>query len=117
MKSKVSFEGVGEVAATFFAESGVKAGQVVKLSGDGTVAACGAGDRFCGVALSVREGCAGVQTGGYAAVNCADSTVTVGYVTLTADVNGGVKKKSADDAGQEFLVVADDGAGIITIKM
>ena len=117
MKSKVSFEGVGEVAATFYAEEGVRLGQVVKVSGDSTVAPCGAGERFCGVAASVRGGCAGVQTGGFATVRCADSTVTVGYVSLTADGSGGVRKAGAGDRGQEFLVAADDGAGIITIKM
>lgn len=117
MKSKVSFEGVGEVAATFYAEEGVKAGQVVKVSGDATVAPCRAGERFDGVAASAREGCAGVLVGGFTAVKCADSAVTVGYVSLTADGDGGVKKAGTGDSGQEFLVVADDGAGIITIKM
>jgi len=115
MKSKVSFEGVGEVAATFHADAAVKAGQVVKLSGSAAVAPCAAGERFCGVAATgCKGGCAGVQTGGFAQVSCADSTVTVGYVSLTADGSGGVKKASG---GQEYLVVADDGAGTIVIKL
>ena len=117
MKGKVSFEGVGQVAATFYAEEGVKGGQVVKVSGDAAVGPCAAGDRFDGVALSAREGFAGVQTGGFVSVKCADSAVTVGFVSLTADGNGGVKKAGSGDKGREFLVVADDGAGIITIKM
>lgn len=58
-----------------------------------------------------------VQTGGFAQVSCADATVTVGYVKLTGDGSGGVKKAGATDAGQEYWVVADDGAGTITIKM
>ncbi|MFQ7450703.1 MAG: hypothetical protein ACLRNQ_03900 [Flavonifractor plautii] len=44
--SRISFEGIGEVAATFACGEGVKAGQVVKLTGDGTVGPCGDGERF-----------------------------------------------------------------------
>ena len=111
---KVSFGGIGEVVATFYAGETVKAGQVVKMSGDSTVAACAAGDGFCGAALSCECGCAGVQVEGFAAVSCGDSSVTVGKVALAADGNGGVKKTAG---GQEYWVVADDGAGTITIKM
>lgn len=118
MKNKVSFEGIGQVAATFHAGSGVKAGQPVKLSGDSAVEPCAAGERFCGVALTdAKDGCAGVQVSGFTAVGCSDSAVTVGYVSLTADGSGGVKKAGAGDAGAEYLVAADDGAGTITIKM
>lgn len=115
MKNKVSFEGVGEVVATFHADDGVKAGQVVKLSGNAAAAPCADGERFCGVAVTdCKSGCAGVQTAGFAQVSCADSAVTVGYVSLAADGSGGVKKAAG---GQEYLVVADDGAGTITIKL
>ena len=61
--SRISFEGIEEVAATFACGEGVKAGQVVKLTGDGTVGPCGDGERFCGVALSAGEGFAAVQLG------------------------------------------------------
>ena len=118
MSKKVSFEGIGDVVATFYADGAVKGGQTVKSSGDSTVKLCAAGERFCGVAAGAdREGCVAVQTGGFAQVSCADSTVTVGYVKLTADGTGGVKKAGSGDAGQEYWVVADDGAGIITIKL
>ena len=36
--NKVSFEEIGAVAATFFAQKEVKAGQVVKMTGNGQVA-------------------------------------------------------------------------------
>ena len=122
MGKKVSFEGIGEVACTFFTEGTVKGGHVVKISGDSKVKACAAGERFCGVAIGdAKDGFAAVQIGGCAQVKCADAAVTVGYVNLTADGNGGVKKVStatgSTDQGQEYLVMADDGAGIITIKM
>lgn len=118
MSKKVSFEGIGEEVVTFYADGAVKGGQVVNCGGDSTVKACGAGERFCGVAVAPdRGGFVGVQTGGFAQVSCADATVTVGYVKLTGDGSGGVKKAGTSDAGQEYWVVADDGAGTITIKL
>lgn len=107
--SKVSFEGIGEMVATFYAGTGVAAGKVVKMgSTEATVAACDAGDRFLGVAVNVAGGYAGVQMKGFTKVACNDSNVTVGYVNLAADANGGVKKVS--EGGEEHLVVARDTA-------
>lgn len=118
MSKKVSFEGIGEEVVTFYADGAVKGGQTVKCGGDSTVKLCPAGERFCGVAVAPpRGGCVAVQTGGFAQVACADATVTVGYVKLTGDGSGGVKKAGTTDAGQEYWVVADDGAGTITIKL
>lgn len=117
MKNKVSFEGIGQTAATFFAADGVKAGAVVKLSGDAAVAPCAAGEKFSGMATTdAKDGCAGVQVRGFAVVDCADETVTAGYVSLTADGNGGVKKAGTGDAGAEHLVVSVD-SGVATILM
>lgn len=116
MSGKVSFEGIGEMSATFYAQEGVKVGQVVKLSGADTVGPCAAGDRFCGVAESVREGCAGVRLGGFVELACEDTGVTVGYVKLAADGSGGVKKAAASAAGQEYLVVRV-GSGSVCVKM
>ena len=118
MNKKISFEGIGELVATFYAGEGVKMGETVKVSGDSAVAPCDAGEKFCGVAATEpRGGCVGVQVSGMAQVKCADGSVTVGYVNLTADGNGGVKAAASGDKGGEYLVVADDGAGTITIKM
>ena len=114
MNNRVSFAGIGEVMATFYAGEDVKAGHVVKLGGDSTVAACADGEGFCGVAVSVKEGCAGVQVEGFADLSCSDSGVAVGRVALAADGSGGVKKAAG---GQEYWVVANDGAGTITVKM
>ena len=41
----VSYEGIGQWAATFACD-GVSAGQVVKVSGNGTVAKCAYNDGF-----------------------------------------------------------------------
>ena len=78
--SRISFEGIGEVAATFACGEGVKAGQVVKLTGDGTVGPCGDGERFCGVALSAGEGFAAVQMGGLIRVAASGGALTEGWL-------------------------------------
>ena len=106
--SKISFEGIGEVAATFACGEGVRAGQVVTVSADGTVGACAAGGRFCGVALSAEDGYAAVQVGGFAVVPVSGEGVTAGLVKLSADGSGGVKLDAG--AGTEYLVAAVDGA-------
>ena len=77
--SRISFEGIGEVAATFACGEGVKAGQVVKLTGNGTVGPCGDGERFCGVALSAGEGFAAVQLGGLIRVAASGGALTEGW--------------------------------------
>ena len=71
---KLSYEGIGQWAATFACD-GVSAGQVVKVSGNGTVAKCADNDGFEGVVLSVaRDGKAcSVAMGGM---------VTVSYTEL-----------------------------------
>lgn len=54
--SKFSFEEMGAVTVSFAADTGVKGGQVVKVTEDGTVGPCADGDAFCGVALEARNG-------------------------------------------------------------
>lgn len=105
--SKISFEGIGQQVATFEAAAGVTAGHVVKMADNGKVSKCSEGDDFCGVALNVRGGCAGVQLRGFVTLNCA-GTETVGYVNLVADGSGGVKK--AASGGVTTLVVSVDAA-------
>ena len=103
MSSKISFEGIGEVVATFACGAGVAAGQVVKVTADGTVGTCSAGEKFCGVALSAEDGYAAVQLGGLVKVPVSGGSVTAGWVKLSADGSGGVKLDST--AGTERLVV------------
>ena len=85
----ISFDGVGAVVATFEAAAGVAGGQVVKLTGNGTVGPC---------AVS--------GTG-----------LTVGRALLAADGNGGVKAAASGAAGAEVLVVSveEDGTAVICL--
>jgi hypothetical protein len=109
----VSFEEIGRLAVTFAAGETLAAGQVCKVSGNGAVDACAEGEDFCGIAEGVRNGVAAVQVAGFATVAVSGS-VGVGYVSLCADGQGGVKAGS----GREYLVVSvDENAGTAVIML
>ncbi len=102
---KVSFEGIGEMVATFPVTAPVEKGCVVKLDEAGAVAPCGSGDEFIGVAVNARQGFAGIQFAGLTQVAYTGAAPGCGWVKLTADGNGGVM---ADEDGRTYLVVAID---------
>lgn len=99
----VSFEEIGRLAVTFGHE-GCEGGQVCKVSANGSVAPCAAGERFCGVVEGVRGSHAAVQVAGFVTVAVTGS-LNVGYVNLCADGQGGVQ----EGQGREYLVVSVDG--------
>ena len=107
---KISFEGIGQWAATFACGNDVAEGQVVKISGNGAVGTCAAGDGFCGVAAAVgsdKAACA-VVMGGMVTVPYSGSEPALGWSGLSADGAGGVK---ADTAGQKYVVADVDATG------
>ena len=106
----ISFEGIGQWAATF-ACGETAVGQVVKVSGNGTVAKCADNDGFEGVVLSVaRDGKAcSVAMGGMVTVSYTGASApAAGWNSLAADGSGGVK---ASSAGRSYLVVDVDTSG------
>ena len=113
--SKISFEGIGEVAATFVCGEDVAAGEVVKVTGNGSVDVCTAGEKFGGVALTVDSGHSAVQVEGLVKVKLGESHgVAVGWNHLLADGSGGVKKDAAQTpTGREHLVIAVDSDGAV----
>ena len=113
--SKISFEGIGEVAATFVCGEDVAAGEVVKVTGNGSVDVCTAGEKFGGVALTVDGGHGTVQLEGLVKVKLAASHgVTAGWNHLLADGSGGVKKDGASTpTGREYLVISVDSDGAV----
>lgn len=50
----ISYEGIGEWCATFVCGA-VSEGDIVKVSANGTVGKCTAGDGFCGVVSAVAH--------------------------------------------------------------
>jgi hypothetical protein len=101
----IAFDGIREVVVTFLATEDTKAGDLVKISDQGTVSPCKAGETFFGQVLSLEEDTAAVQMGGFVTVNCASGCPALGYVTLAADGAGGVKTAST---GKNTLVVSTD---------
>lgn len=105
---ELSFNGFGEDAATFAAQTDVTAGAPVKMTANGTVGACAAGDSFCGVALNTRGGYAAVQLCGYAVLPYDGTAPAVGWQTLSAAAGG--KLQTAATGGRQMLVVDVDTA-------
>lgn len=101
----VNFNGLEENVVTFEADSTVtQAGMLVKMKASGTVEACSAGDSFCGVAVNVRDGYAGVLVKGY--VSCpANAEISVGYQKLACS---DVSTVSQNESGREYLVIDSD---------
>ena len=111
----VSFEGVGQICATFLG-SGLTEGKVVKLSQNGTAAPCKTDDPFCGVVLHCGDGACTVQVRGFVSVPYSGTAPTVGWCALAADGQGGVK--TAASGGMKLLVVdVDATAKTVTVML
>lgn len=112
----VSFDEIGQVCVTFAQGTGVGKDQVCKVSGNGTVSGCGAGDKFCGVAVSTREDYVGVVVGGFVTASYTGTAPAVGYTALAADGSGGVKADATN--GRQVLVVSvDTEASTVTMYL
>ena len=98
----------------------MKGGQVVKVSANGTVGPCTAGDKFCGVALEPRAGAAGVQVAGFVQVSCTGS-LSVGPALLVADGQGGVKAAGSQsvtpESGGQVVIPAPAGVSALVVSV
>ena len=102
----VSFQGVGQVCATFLG-GGLTEGQVVKMSGRETVGACGDGDGFCGAAVCCKDDACSVQVGGFVTVKYSGTVPGVGWADLCANGSGGVRSAAEADTGSVRCLVVD----------
>jgi len=107
----MEYKGFMENVVTFEAQDGVKKGDLVKVVESGKVAPCAAGDKICGVCLSVNSGYAAVQVTGYVNVPVTGSVVT-GFVKIAATGDG---KAQTNENGREVLCITtdEDTAGFI----
>jgi len=108
----VSFNGIGQVCATFPCENAAE-GHAVKLDTAGAAVECADGDRFCGAALCCRDGACTVQVRGFVTLPCSSGAPALGWTALAADGKGGVKPS----AGSPEYLVADAADGMITILL
>lgn len=113
---EISFEGIGQVYATFEAEPGVEPGMAVAMTGNGKVGLGEAGATLCGVALTVKNGMAAVQVEGMAKVACSGTVPQVGVNDLACDGSGGVSVVTEGGSGHLAVWVEPDG-GAAVIKL
>ncbi|MBQ8943745.1 MAG: hypothetical protein IJ050_04510 [Clostridia bacterium] len=107
-----SFEGFNEGVLTFSCEDEIICPAPVKMSANAGVAACGQGEKFCGVALNCKNGDAGVCLTGAVTLPYSGTAPAAGYAKLAANGEGGV---SASTGGREYLVLdTDTAAGTVT---
>lgn len=112
----VSFNGFGEKLLTFKNASAVTAGYPVKVSANDTVAACSAGDSFCGFAVESDSAYACVKLGGVVTAQYSGTAPTVGFIKLAAAASG--KVAVAASGGREYLVLAVDSTeGTVTFSL
>lgn len=111
---KLAFDEIGQVCVTMECGSDTS-GKLCKMSTDGKVAACAAGDKFCGFVESVRGGYGAVVLRGFVTAKYTGTAPGVGFAGLSANGTGGVK---ADSTGSSYLVVArDTAAGTVTFLL
>ena len=101
-----NFNGFDEKVLTFECDTEINAGTPVKISANGKVAACAAGDRFIGIALGSRGGYASVMVGGFITLPYTSTAPATNYAKLVADGNGGVKVDATN--GTEAVVISVD---------
>ena len=116
----ISFDGIGEVIATFAAEdaAALAPGDAVVMTGDGEVGLGETGGQLCGVVVTVAgDGYAGVQIDGLAQVNYSGTTApAVGWELLSTDGTGSVK--AVETGGVACLVISvDEEAKTAVIKL
>jgi hypothetical protein len=105
--NKISFDGVGQVLATFLVDGEAVSG-VVAMTGNGTVGLGKEGEAPCGVLLGAEgDGLGAVQVEGFTTVSYSGQAPSVGYAALSCDGQGGVVK---NDNGRLCLVVSVDEA-------
>lgn len=109
----VSFNGFGDMLLTFESAAAITAGYPVKMSANGTVAACSAGDSFCGFAVESDDEYASVRVGGVVTVSYSGTAPTVGYAALEAAASGKVAV-SADGTRSYLVLSVDATAGTVT---
>ncbi|MGI6270629.1 MAG: hypothetical protein ACOYKJ_08905 [Candidatus Howiella sp.] len=100
----ICFRGYNESMTTFKAADGLTVGMPVIVTANATVGKGTAGAAICGVARSVREGIASIQTNGYVELPYTGTAPTLGVGSLVCDGDGGVKTGT----GRSVVIVEVD---------
>lgn len=112
---KVSFEGLGELVASFYKGSNAEKGKLVKLSANSTVAATSDGEAFVGMCIHSDDAFADVMLSGCITCTYTGTAPVVGYAKLVSAGGGSVKTAAS---GREYLVLnVDASASTISFVM
>ncbi len=104
----ISYEGIGQTAATMKASGSLKPGMAVTVAAGDTVGVGSDGALPCGVILTAADGMAAVQLSGLARVSYSGTAPAVGWATLAGDGKGAVK--TVTSGGVKLLVLSVDTA-------
>lgn len=102
----ISYEGIGQTAATMKTAGSLTPGMAVTVTADDTVGVGSDGALPCGVILSAADGVAAVQLSGLAKVGYTGTAPAAGWATLAGDGKGTVK--TVTSGGMKVLVLAVD---------
>lgn len=103
--SNISFKGFNNNCMTFNAGESAEIGAPAALDENGKIVNAEADEKFLGVICNVRNGITGVQLEGYTELKYTGSAPTLGWDSLSADGNGGVK---VDANGVPYRVLKVD---------
>lgn len=109
-----AFQEIGQVCVSM--ACGIEAAdKMCKVSGNGAVSPCAAGDKFCGKVVSHRGGYGAVLVRGFVTADYTGTAPGLGFAALSANGSGGVK---ADSNGNSYLVVdCDSTAKTVTFLL
>lgn len=109
-----NFRGLNAEVATFNCDSSVTTkGQLVKMSGSGSVSKCADGDLPIGVTVNVKNGYAAVQIRGFAEI-AQDGTISaVGYQSISACDDQTLASNTTNGIEKLVLERSTDKVGIL----
>lgn len=85
-----SYEGIGQVVATFANPEGIEPGMAVTIVDNDTVGMGYEGDFLCGVVLTAEGDVCAVQVGGFVKVRYSGTSAGVGFEQVGVDGSGGI---------------------------
>lgn len=102
----ISFNGIGDITATFYGD--VEEGDIVKVSSSKTVTKAAQGEEFTGICRASSDDICAVTVRGFMTLGYSGAAPSIGNVNLACAGNNKVKVSSADEAEIDALVVDVD---------
>lgn len=103
----VAFQGIETLVVTFRTE-GVTAGKPAAMSANETVTDAADATAPVGLVLNQRGKLAAVQVKGFARMPYSGTAPGLGFVSLVADGQGGLRTAASSESGRSCLVVQVD---------